>query len=85
MLTSMRDTRSEETEGPSFGSDCHVLKATVEETTGSMTYYTYVFRVARLVAELQFNQGPRSRTQLTEDLVVPLARRASERATAAQN
>jgi hypothetical protein len=84
-MTSLRDTQSEETEGPSFGNDCHVLRATVEGTIGTSTHYIYVFRVARLVAELQFDQGPRSRTALTEDLVVPLARRAAERAVAAQD
>ena len=77
-------TRSEDTEGPSVGSDCHLLKATIEETMGTMTHYIYVFRVARLVAELRFDQGPRARTSLTQDLVVPIARRAADRAAAAQ-
>ena len=56
-----------------------------EETIGSVTHFIYVFRITRLVAELQFDQGPRSRTSLTEDLVVPLARRAAERAASAQD
>jgi hypothetical protein len=77
-------TRSDDTEGPSVGSDCHVLKAAIEETTGTITHYFYVFRVARVVAELRFDQGSRSRVALTEDLVVPLARRAAERVVAAQ-
>jgi len=76
--------RSEDTQGPCFGSDCHVLTGTVEETTGSSTHYVYVFRVARLVAQLWFSQGPRSHTPLTEDLVVPLARRAAQRAAESQ-
>jgi hypothetical protein len=77
--------RSEDTEGPSFGSDCHVLKGTVEGTTGPSTHYVYVFRVARLVAQVWFAQGPRSHTPLTQELVVPLARRAAERVAGAQS
>jgi hypothetical protein len=84
IATLHQDTRTEDVEGPSFGSDCHVLKSTIEGTIGTMTYYFYVFRVGRLVAQVRFDQGPRSRAVLTEDLVIPFARQASERVAAAE-
>jgi hypothetical protein len=75
---------SADTEGPSFGSDCHVLTGTVDRTAVPSTHFVYVFRVARLVTRMWFTQGPRARAPLTEDLVVPIARRAAEKAAAAQ-
>jgi hypothetical protein len=75
--------RSEDTEGPSFGSDCHVLKGAIEETVGTMVHYVYVFRVERIVAELWFDQGPRAKKLLAEEAVVPFAKRAAERVAGA--
>ena len=72
---------NEDAVGPTFGDDCHLLKAITRTTLGERTFYTYLIRVSRLVVQISFTQGSHApEGSLTLDLVAPVARRAAERA-----